>query len=310
MNNNEFTIITFYQFKKISNPEKIKKILKDFCFFHKIRGTILLAKEGINGTISGLINPIKAFEEKIINLGFTNMESKRSFYKYMPFNRLKIKIKNEIVTFDGNYYNVEKNKAKYVNSKDWNTLIQNKNTIIIDVRNDFEHKIGTFKKALNPQTRSFSNFKKYIDIFLNRSKEKNIALFCTGGIRCEKASSYMLNKGFKNLYQLKGGILKYLEDTPKQKSLWKGECFVFDNRVSVKNELSKGSYSICRACRYPINFKDKKSTKYEKGVSCPRCCDKLTKDKKSRLKERNKQIKLSKKKGIYNPYLKMTTLDF
>ena len=177
MNNDQFTIVTFYQFKSISNLEKIEKILKNFCFFNKIRGSILLAKEGINGTIAGFDNSIKAFEKEIANLGFSNIESKKSLYKYMPFNRLKIKIKKEIVTFDGKNYNVEKKTANYIKSKKWNTLIKEKDTLVIDVRNDFEHEIGTFNNAINPKTKSFSQFKNYIQKSLNKFKEKKIALF-------------------------------------------------------------------------------------------------------------------------------------
>ena len=310
MNNIEFTIITFYQFKKIYDLEILRKALKDFCFFSKIKGTILLAEEGINGSVAGFSKPIELLEKKLQVLGFRKLDLKKSFYNYMPFNRLKIKVKKEIVTFDGNYYDVENQTAKYINSKKWNKLIKDKNTLLVDVRNDFEYKMGTFKNSVNPQTKSFSEFKKYINNSLNKVKKKNIAIFCTGGIRCEKASSYMLNIGLKNIYQLKGGILKYLEDISFAESLWKGECFVFDNRVSIKNGQKKGTYSLCYGCRYPISKEDTKSKKFELGVTCPRCFDKLSKDKKIKLRERNKQIKISKKRGLYNPYIKITPSDF
>ena len=311
MNNSKFTIVTFYQFKKINNLEKLRKSLKDFCFFNKIRGTILIASEGINGTLAGFYEPINIIIKKLNKeLDFDNLETKFTSYKYMPFNRLKIKIKKEIVTFDGNYYDVSSKTACHVNNKDWNNLINDNETIVLDVRNDFEYKMGTFKNSINPETNSFSEFKKFINSNLSTDKKKKIAMFCTGGIRCEKASSYMLKKGFKNLFQLKGGILKYLEDMPKAKSSWKGECFVFDNRVSVRNELEKGSYKICHGCRYPISRKDRKSYKFEEGVTCPKCFEKLSKDKKKNLRERNKQIQISKKKGLFNPYIKFTTSDF
>ena len=310
MNNTEFTIITFYQFKKTHNLEKINNILKNLCFFNKIRGTILIAKEGINGTVAGLDNAINLFQNNLKEFGFKNLQIKRTSNKYMPFNRLKIKIKKEIVTFDGNLYDVEKFTANHVNSHKWNKLISDKNTMVIDVRNNFEYEMGTFKNSTNPKTKNFSEFKKFVNFSLNKFKDKKIAMFCTGGIRCEKASSYMLKKGFKNLYQLEGGILKYLEEVPKKKSLWKGECFVFDNRVSVKDKQMQGSYSLCHGCRYPINSKDKKSKQFEEGVRCPRCYDSLSKEKIIRLRERNKQIKISKKKGIYNPYIKLTAQDF
>ena len=310
MNKVEFTIITFYQFKKISNQEDLQQILKDLCFFHKIKGTILIANEGINGTLSGLSNSIISLEKKLINLGFKKLNLKKSFYKFMPFNRLKIKIKKEIVTFDGNNYDADKFTAKHTNSDEWNKLIIDKQTLIIDVRNNFEFEMGTFKNSINPKTKSFSEFKKFIKSSLSQYKKRNIALFCTGGIRCEKASSYMIKEGFQNLYQLNGGILKYLEETPKKSSHWKGECFVFDNRVSIRNDLKKGTYSLCHGCRYPINKKDMNSNKFEDGVSCPNCYNNLSSEKKKRLRERNKQIKISKKRGIYNPYIKVTPLDF
>ena len=310
MNKVEFTIITFYQFKKISNQEGLQQILKDLCFFHKIKGTILIANEGINGTLSGLSNSIISLEKKLINLGFKKLNLKKSFYKFMPFNRLKIKIKKEIVTFDGNNYDADKFTAKHTNSDEWNKLITDKQTLIIDVRNNFEFEMGTFSNSINPKTKSFSEFKKFIKSSLSQYKKRNIALFCTGGIRCEKASSYMIKVGFQNLYQLNGGILKYLEETPKKNSHWKGECFVFDNRVSIRNDLKKGTYSLCHGCRYPINKKDMNSNKFEDGVSCPNCYNNLSSEKKKRLRERNKQIKISKKRGIYNPYIKVTPLDF
>ena len=310
MNNNKFTIISFYQFKKIRNSEKVQIILKDLCFFHKIKGTIILAKEGINGTIAGFDTSIRLILEKLKKIGFDNLQVKKSLYQFMPFNRLKIKVKKELVTFDGNHYNYGNYTAKHLNNKNWNKLIKNKNTLLIDVRNDFENKMGTFKNSINPKTKSFSEFKKYINTLSLKDKGKKIAMFCTGGIRCEKASSYMLNQGFKNLYQLDGGILNYLAQVPKKESLWQGECFVFDNRVSIKNGLSKGTYSLCHGCRMPINSKEKKSYKYEEGVSCSSCYNKLSSDKKKRLRERNKQIKISKKKGIYNPYIRLTTFDY
>ena len=310
MNNLKFTIITFYQFKKFNNLEKHKKYLKGYCSFNKIRGTILLAKEGINGTVAGLFGSIKLFHKELENRGFNNLELKYSFYKFMPFNRLKIKIKKEIVTFDGSKLDVENCKAQHIRSEKWNNLINNEETLVIDVRNDFENHIGSFKRAVNPNIKNFSAFKQYIDNVLSKDKEKKIAMFCTGGIRCEKASSYMIHKGFKNIFQLKGGILKYLEETSKEKSTWKGECFVFDNRVSVKNELADGTYELCHGCRYPVSEKDRNSRYFIEDISCPRCYDKKSDKKKKKLKERNKQISISKKRGLYNPYIKYTTLNY
>ena len=310
MKNLNFTIITFYQFKKIENIINIKKLLKEFCSFNKIKGTIILADEGINATLSGLNEPIDLLEKKLINLKFFNLEKKKSFNNYMPFNRLKIKIKKEIVTFNEEGLDVDKWSGKHINSSDWNDLINKKETILVDVRNNFEVQIGTFKNSINPNTKNFSEFKNYLKENLNTKKKNNIAMFCTGGIRCEKASAYMATQGYKNVFQLKGGILQYLEDISKDKSEWKGECFVFDNRVSVRNEMKSGTYELCHACRNPISLNDMKSKCYEKGISCPKCINKTSKIKKQHLKERNKQIEIAKKKGLYNPYTKYTPSDF
>ena len=310
MKNLKFTIITFYQFKKNRNLEKLQNLLKHFCSFHKIKGTILLADEGINGTVAGLIKPIKLLELEIQKLGFTRLELKRSFYELMPFNRLKIKIKNEIVTFDGSQLDVENHSGKHVVSNEWNTLIEDKKTIVIDVRNNFEIEIGSFERSINPKTKNFSEFKKYVDKNLSENKNQKIAMFCTGGIRCEKASSYMLNMGFKNIFQLKGGILQYLEDITIKESRWQGECFVFDNRVSIQNAMAPGTYELCHSCRNPLGIKDRLSKDYVKGISCSKCINKTSKDKKLKLRERNKQIEIAKKKGLYNPYIKFTPSDF
>ena len=305
-----FSIITFYEFKKNHEIINIQKKIKNFCSFYKIRGTILIAKEGINGTVAGLEKPINLFSEELEKIGFTNLESKKSNYDYMPFNRLKVKIKKEIVTFGNFEMNFKKDRGKHISSNKWNSIISNQDTLLIDVRNNFEFEMGSFKGAINPNTNKFSEFKKFIENNLSEDKNKKIALYCTGGIRCEKASSYMIKKGFKNIYQLKGGILKYLEDISINKSKWHGECFVFDNRVSLKNEMAGGTYELCHACRYPISKKARISKKFEKGISCPRCYGKISKEKKKKLAERNKQITIAKKKGIYSPYIKYTPSDF
>jgi UPF0176 protein len=310
MKNLKFTIITFYQFKESVNVNKIQMILKDFCSFNKIKGTVILAKEGINGTVAGLIEPIKLLEDELIKIGYLNLEKKKSTYDFMPFNRLKIKKKKEIVTFNEEDLNVEKLKGQHVNSENWNELIQDKETIILDVRNNFEVEIGSFKGAVNPNTENFSEFKDYVKKNLKEHKNKKIAMFCTGGIRCEKASSYMLRLGFKNIHQLKGGILKYLEDIKLKESEWEGECFVFDNRVSVRNEMKIGTFELCHACRSPISISDRNSLDFEKGISCSKCKNITTVEKKKRLEERNKQIEIAKKKGLYNPYIKFTPTDF
>ena len=310
MKNLKFTIITFYQFKKNCNVQKLKNLLNHFCSFHKIKGTILLAKEGINGTVAGLMEPINVLEKEFLRLGFTRLELKKSTHEFMPFNRLKIKIKNEIVTFDGSQLDVENNKGKNVVSSEWNSLINEEETIVIDVRNNFEVEVGSFQGSINPNTKNFSEFKQYVDRNLSKNKNQKVALFCTGGIRCEKASSYMIQQGFNNIFQLKGGILQYLKDISAQESKWYGECFVFDNRVSIKNEMAPGTYELCHACRNPLSIQDRSSKDYVKGISCSKCINKISKEKKLKLKERNKQIEIAKRKGLYNPYIKYTPSDF
>ncbi|MDC0624448.1 rhodanese-related sulfurtransferase [Alphaproteobacteria bacterium] len=309
MINSKFTIITFYQFKKIDDILIIKNELSHFCKFNKIKGTIILAEEGINGTIAGISASIIKFELHLKGLGFTNYNSKYSYSKFNPFFRLKVKNKKEIVTLRSRDVDTENITGKKIKPEDWNNLILNQETILIDVRNNFEVEMGTFKNSINPNTKSFTEFKSYIKNNLNKAKDKKIAMFCTGGIRCEKISSYMIKKGFKNVNQLNGGILSYLEKTSYENSLWNGECFVFDNRVSVKNELKDGSYELCHACRYPLSQDMLKSKEYKKGISCPNCYGKISELKKKNLKDRRKQITVAKKKGLYSPYIKQTVND-
>ena len=306
----KFTILTFYQFKKIDDILIIKNELADFCKFNKIKGTIILAEEGINGTIAGFSESIIKFELHLLSLGFANYNPKYSYSKFMPFFRLKVRNKKEIVTLRTKDVDPENITGKKIKPKEWNNIISNKETILIDVRNNFEVEMGTFKDSINPNTKSFTDFKSYVKNNLREAKNKKIAIFCTGGIRCEKISSYMIKKGFKDVNQLHGGILSYLEKTSNENSLWNGECFVFDNRVSVRNELKDGTYELCHACRYPLSIDMLKSKKYTKGISCPNCYGKISESKKQSLKDRNKQIKIAKKKGLYSPYIKQTVNDF
>ena len=306
MINSKFTIVTFYQFKKIADILIIKNELTRFCKFNKIKGTIILAEEGINGTIAGISTSIKKFDSHLLNIGFDNYNPKYSYSKFMPFFRLKIRNKKEIVTLRTKNADPETITGKKIKPEEWNSLISDKETILIDVRNKFEVEMGTFKGSINPDTKSFTEFKSYLKNNLNEAKNKKIAMFCTGGIRCEKVSSYMIKKGFKDVNQLHGGILSYLEKTSNENSLWNGECFVFDNRVSVKNELKDGTYELCHACRYPLSPKNLKSKKFVKGISCPNCYGKISESKTKSLKDRNKQISLAKKKGLYSPYIKQT----
>ena len=294
----KYSVCTFYKFIKISNLQKIKKLLSDFLLKKEIKGTIIIASEGINGTVSGNNDSIK---EMLIflckNLNIKNIEYKISYHFTNPFYRTKIRIKKEIVTL-GNKVNTKKNSGIYIEPEKWNELITNKNTILIDTRNEYEISIGTFKNSINPHTNSFRDFPLFVNKNLKKNKNKKIAMFCTGGIRCEKSTAYLKENGYKNVYHLKGGILNYLKKISKKESLWIGECFVFDNRVSVNHDLIKGNYDQCHACRIPISENDKKSKYYKEGVSCPYCYNKVTDKQRLRFKERQKQINLAKKRGF------------
>ena len=289
-----FNVFGFYKFKKIKNLRKIKNILKSEIQHNKIRGTIIISKEGINGTLSGkinnLLNTIKILKKNILFKKFDSESLSKS--KFNPFHRVKIKIKKEVVPMGIKIK--KKNINNYIDPLRWNKLINNQNTLLIDARKPFEYKVGTFERAINPNVSNFREFPNYLK---KLNKEQNVAMFCTGGIRCEKASAYLINKGFKNVYQLKGGIINYLKKIKKNKSLWKGECYVFDNRVSLKHGLKIGNFSMCSGCRKPISNKDKKSKKYEEGVSCPNCHDSLTNSQKERFRMRQNQINLAKKLG-------------
>ena len=298
-----FSVFGFYKFKKILSLKKHKKFFQSEFLNNKIRGTLILASEGINGTISGerkSILKIKNLLRKKLN--FTKFDSNNhSLSKFQPFHRGKVKIKKEVVPIGLNINSKTKRQSKYLSGKLWNKLITKKDTLVVDARKPFEFKVGTFKKAINPNINNFRDFPKYLKKI---NKAKPVAMFCTGGIRCEKASVYLKQKGFKNVFQLKGGILNYLDNVEKKDSLWKGECYVFDNRVSLKHKLKQGSFSICSGCRTPISPIEKKSNMYEKGVSCPNCYEKLTESQKARFRMRQKQITLAKSKGTKHMFQK------
>jgi UPF0176 protein len=290
-----FYIFGFYKFKRLLSLKKNKKYIKDFFIKNNIRGTMILSTEGMNGTISGkykeIIKSRKKIKKLFKNPSFDNENISKS--KFQPFHRVKVKIKKEVVPMGVNIL-TQKKKDNYIDPLNWNNLIKDANTFILDSRKPFEHDVGTFKRAVNPKVDHFRKFPKYLN---KLDKKKPIAMFCTGGIRCEKASVYLQQKGFKNVFQLKGGILNYLKKVKKKNSLWKGECFVFDNRISVKHNLDVGSYSMCSGCRNPVSNEDKTSPVYEEGVSCPRCHSKLTSTQKFRFRMRQKQINLAKKAG-------------
>ena len=287
-------IFGFYKFKTVTNLKKKKELLDNFLKKESFRGTIILSSEGVNGTISfkiGKYNLIKKNIKKILDLkNFDNENLTR--YKYQAFHKGKIKVKKELVPIG-----IKLKKRiidNQINPEDWNNFIKKKKTVIIDTRKNFEFKVGTFRGSVNPKLNNFRDFPKF---FKTLKKDNNIGMFCTGGIRCEKASFYLRSRGFKNVFQLSGGIINYLNKIDKKKSLWKGECFVFDNRISVKHGLKTGNLKICAGCREPITKLEKYNRQYEEGVSCSNCFNKLTNKQKQRFRMRQKQINQSKKKG-------------
>ena len=291
-----FTVFGFYKFQKLYNLKKNQKILDSFLINNNIRGSIIISKEGLNGSISGRKNDIKNLIIKLKKIfsikNFNSFNTSKS--KFNPFHKLKIKIKNEVVPMDLKIFKRKKKNNNYIEPRKWNKIISNKKTFLLDARKPFENKVGSFKKSVNPKINNFRDFPKYLK---KLKKDHPIAMFCTGGIRCEKASAYLEKKGFKNVYQLKGGIINYLKKIKQKNSLWKGECFVFDNRVSLKHGLVQGTYSICGGCRQPVSIKDKKSKRYEEGVTCPNCFNKLTKEQKSRFRMRQSQVYKAKQSG-------------
>ena len=293
-----FKISAFYKFSSVKKPLALqKKIFNKLCNL-SIKGTLLVSKEGINGTISSsnhndIDSSIKFL--KTIS-GFKNFDVKYSFSEQDPFARLKVKLKDEIVTIGDASVDPKKNVGKYVQPEDWNHLISSDEVLVLDTRNTYEYSIGSFQNSVQPETTNFREFPAWVEQ-LDRSgtdKTKKIAMFCTGGIRCEKASSLMKAKGFENIYHLQGGILNYMEKVDEEDSLWEGECFVFDDRVAINHKLEAGSYDMCHGCRMPITDADKLEAGYERGVSCPNCFNKKTPDQKKRYAERQKQIDLAK----------------
>jgi len=297
---NEILVAALYKFVEINDLLSLQDNLYNICEENNIMGTILIADEGINGTISGKHNEIKETISSLTNDNrFSNIEIKYSSTDKQPFHRMKVRLKKEIVTIGLPEINPNKKVGKYVKPEDWNELISDPNVVVIDTRNKYETKIGSFQNALDPETSSFREFPDWVKKFKNSedNKNKKIAMFCTGGIRCEKASSLMKEEGFEDVYHLQGGILKYLETVDRENSLWNGECFVFDQRVCLTDELEVGSYKMCFACRMPITEEEMQNEKYIEGISCIYCYDKTTKEKKERFGSRQKQILLAKERG-------------
>ncbi|MBA4502548.1 oxygen-dependent tRNA uridine(34) hydroxylase TrhO [Marinobacterium marinum] len=291
-------VCALYKFVTLENFEQLRQPLYDLMVEQGVRGTLLLAKEGINGTIAGSREGIDAVlawlqsDPRLAELGY-----KESFDESNPFYRTKVKLKKEIVTMGVEGIDPKRVVGTYVKPQDWNALISDPDVILVDTRNDYEVQIGTFKNAVNPQTDTFREFPQYVQDNLDPQKHKKVAMFCTGGIRCEKSTAYLKEQGFDEVYHLEGGILKYLEEVPEEQTMWEGECFVFDNRVSVNHSLEKGDYDQCHACRMPITEDDKASDKYQKGVSCPHCHDRLTDRQRERFVQREKQTQLARERG-------------
>ncbi len=294
----KIVISAFYHFVILENYQQLHQPLLEVMLKNNIKGTLLLAREGINGTVAGSQASIDAlFEWFKQDSRLVEVRHKVSYDVVMPFNRTRVKLKKEIVTMGVEGIDPTHVVGTYVKPEDWNALISDPEVTLIDTRNDYEVAIGTFKHALNPSTDTFRQFPAYVQECMDPAKQKKVAMFCTGGIRCEKSTAYLKEQGFDEVYHLQGGILKYLETVPEEESLWEGECFVFDKRVSVTHALEKGQYDQCHACRLPITEQDKQSEQYVPGVSCHHCYDKTTDAQRERFREREKQIQLARARG-------------
>ena len=287
------TVLSFYKIKKLKKLKNLKKLLLEKISYLSVKGLIILSPEGINGTLAGSTTNINTIKKTIFkNLNISKFDIQNiTKSKFIPFFKAKIKIKTEVVPINEKY-NFNKNlKKKYLSPLQWNKFLQLKNSKIIDARKPFEYEVGTFRKAINPNTNNFREFKNYLSSI---KKDEHVGMFCTGGIRCEKASNYLYKNGFKNIYMLKGGIINYFNKIKSKNSKWKGECFVFDNRVTLKKDATAGTYGICNGCRMPISAKEMKSFKYKIGLSCPKCYDRLSNDQIKRFTMRHNQIVNSK----------------
>jgi UPF0176 protein len=293
-----FKVAAFYRFQRVANPSAIQSPMLKALKSAGAKGSVLLAHEGVNGTIAAPPDQIEHALKAIVDLcGLHGLDSKYSESPTLPFMRLKVRLKKEIVTIGNVKADPNEMVGEYVEAKDWNALISDPDVILVDTRNDYEVKVGTFKNAIDPHTDSFSQFPDWTRKNLHNMKGKKIAMFCTGGIRCEKASSFMKFEGFENVYHLKGGILKYLEEVPKDQSLWDGACYVFDERVAVGHGLEIADFTTCHGCLKPVSAEERQSPKYEEGVCCPACADTLTDIQKASNRERQRQYELAKKRG-------------
>lgn len=291
-----WTIAALYRFVEINDTPAMQKRVREACEARGICGTLLLAPEGVNGTIAGQGEAIPEIIALLNEwLEVEKGEVKYSYAKNRPFKRLKVRLKKEIITMRQPEANPTKQVGTYVSPEEWNAIISDPDVVTIDTRNDYETAVGTFKGAIDPKTKIFTEFADYVEKNLSPEKNKKVAMYCTGGIRCEKASSYMLSQGFEEVYHLKGGILQYLEDVPQEESLWEGSCFVFDRRVAVDHGLAESPHLICYGCRYPLNPEDTAHEKYEEGVSCHHCRDRLTEEQIHSFRMRQSQLVAEKK---------------
>lgn len=294
-----FRVAALYRFCRLKRFEELRAPLAAFCCGRGIKGTLLLASEGINGTVAGseqaiseLIGWLEAMPE------LAGLEVKYSVAAEMPFHRMKVRLKREIVTMGVEGIDPLHGAGAYVAPSDWNALIADPETIVIDTRNDYEVSIGTFQGAVDPQTKSFREFPQWVARHRDQLEGRKVAMFCTGGIRCEKATAYVKSLGLEDVFHLKGGILKYLEEVPAEESLWQGECFVFDERVSVSHGLEVGQSELCRACRHPLTAEERLSPKFSAGVSCPHCYDQRSDEDRARYAERQRQVEIAEKRGL------------
>lgn len=303
MNQEPIIIAALYKFVTLDDYEALREPILQVCAEHEVKGTLLLAQEGINGTIAGSragVDAVLAYLRRDWRL--QDLAHKESFMTASeseppPFYRMKVKLKKEIVTLGLPEIDPTEMVGRYVPPRAWNQLISDPEVLLIDTRNEYEYSVGTFKGAANPETFSFRDFPHYVQENLDPTQHKKVAMFCTGGIRCEKATSYLRGLGFEEVYHLQGGILKYLEEVPVEESLWEGECFVFDNRVTVNHDLQPGQYEMCFACKMPISPEEMASPYYEEGISCPHCYDKHTAVQKANFAERQKQVELARQRG-------------
>ncbi len=293
----KIVVAAMYKFVHLPDFRVLREKLVQVCEKQSLKGTLLLAEEGINGTVAGGregIDNLLCFLRQ--DSRFSDLEHKESFVSQMPFYRMKVRLKKEIVTMgipdtDPNQLNGAK-----IDYKEWNELISDPDVLVIDTRNEYECEIGTFKNAISPNTKTFREFPEFVNNELDSEKHKKIAMFCTGGIRCEKATNYLLKQGYEDVYHLNGGILKYLEEVKQEENLWQGDCFVFDGRVAVDKNLEQGNYEQCFACRMPLSKEELQSEEYEKGISCPNCIASLTDEKYMRVSERQRQVELAEKR--------------